>query len=305
LILCLGLSPAWQHTLFFERFVFGEVNRAKRGVWCASGKVVNTAVALASLGVEHRMITFVGGHPETAFRENLAEANVSSELISVGSSTRVCTTLLVERNPTTELVEECGPLTADEVASFEAKTLRATEAAGAIVIAGSIPKGTDSSIWRRILERCSVPAVLDVRGSELLEALQAKPLLVKPNREELAATLNWDLTTDDDVLQAGRELCELGAKWVLVTHGTGPAILAGIDGGFRVHGVKVKTANPIGCGDTLAAAIAWRVTLGDGVPDAVRWGMAAAAANAETELPARFAPGRVEELVSSVKIEAL
>lgn len=305
MILCAGLSPAWQHTLFFERFEFGEVNRAKRGVWCASGKVVNTAVALASLGARHRMITVVGGQPEQAFRRDLETTGVQAELISVGSSTRVCTTLLVEGKPTTELVEECGPLTLDEVASFEEKTPQEVESATALVVAGSIPKGTDPSIWRRILERCSAPAILDIRGPELLQALQAKPLLVKPNREELATTLNRTLRTEEDVVRAGRELCGLGAKWVLVTHGTEPAVLVGAEEAYRIHGVKVKAVNPIGCGDTLAAAIAWRVSVGDVIPEAVRWGVAAAAANAETELPARFVRGRVEKLVGQVRIEAV
>lgn len=303
MILCAGLSPAWQHTLFFDHVKFGEVNRAKKGVWCASGKVVNTAAALASLGVKHRMLTVVGGWPTQEFRRSLASTGISSGLITVQSETRVCTTLVAGGSPTTELVEECGPLADGEVENFRSVARAEAGLASALVIAGSIPKGTDVRLWQRVLEQVHIPAVLDFRGPELLEALAAKPLLVKPNREELGATVGRTLTSEQEVIEAGKEICGRGAQWVLVTHATEPAVLVGPDGVNKVHGVAVKTVNPIGCGDTLAATIAWRLVEGDAVPEAVRWGVAAAASNAETELPARFRRERVEELFAKVLIE--
>jgi 1-phosphofructokinase family hexose kinase len=305
LILCAGLSPAWQHTLFFDRFDFGEVNRAKKGVWCASGKVVNTAAALASLDVEHRMATVVGSDwADAAFRRDLSATGVRFGLsTSVQSSIRICTTLLVNGQPTTELVEECGPLADGEIALFRSHLIEYLNLASAIVISGSMPKGTDVRLWAEVLKATSAPAVLDIRGPELLEALAAKPLLVKPNREELAATVGRPLTSENEVIEAANEIRCRGTQWVLVTDGAKPAVLAGSDGAIRVHGVSVKTINPIGCGDTLAATFAWRVVEGDAVVDAVRWGVAAAAANAESELPARFRRERVEELLGSVHIE--
>jgi tagatose 6-phosphate kinase len=302
-ILCAGLSPAWQHTLFFDRFEFGEVNRARKGVWCASGKVVNAAAALASLGVKHRMLSIVGGWTEETFRRDLEASGVEGESISVQAPTRVCTTMLVNGQPTTELVEECGPLSSDEIAEFESRLIEQLKSATALVIAGSIPKGTDVRLWRRVLEQTSGPAVLDFRGPELLEALGATPLLVKPNREELGATVGRTLASEQKVIEAAKEICCRGAQWVLITHGNEPALLVGQERVVRVHAVSVQPLNPIGCGDTLAATIAWRVSEGDGVPEAVRWGIAAAAANAETELPARFRRARFEELLSQVGVE--
>jgi len=306
LILCVGLSPAWQQTLFFNEFAFGEVNRARRAVWCASGKVVNVAAALASLDVRHRMVTVVGSDwADRAFQRNLAATGVHVGLIGVQSSIRICTTLLVNGQPTTELVEECGPLLDEEVAVFRTPVIEEARFASAIVIAGSMPKGTDVRLWRSILEATHIPAVLDIRGPELREALATNPLLVKPNRHELAATVERPLTTEQDVIEAASELQRGGAQWVLITDGAAPALLVGGEGAFRVRGAAVKAVNPIGCGDTLAATIAWRATLGDAIPEAVRWGVAAAAANAETELPARFSRQRAEQLLPAVRVESL
>jgi len=301
-ILCAGLSPAWQHTLHFSRFEQGEVNRAKSSSWCASGKAVNVASAFASLGVEHRLLTVVGGWPELAFRNELEAVGVKSDLIRIESGTRVCTTLLTAGGPTTELVEECGPISEAELQEFEAGHHSNAKAAQVIVIAGSISKCVDSTLWRRMLERTTTPAILDIRGEELLEALVTKPLLVKPNRKELASTLGRALNDELDVIQAAEELRTRGAHWVLITDGARPALLVG-EKSYRVHSSQVKAVNPIGCGDTLAAGIAWRISTGESMPEAVRWGVAAAAANAETELPARFHRERVQELVGCVRIE--
>jgi tagatose 6-phosphate kinase len=332
-ILAAGLSPAWQHTLFFTSLEFGEVNRAVHSTWCASGKVVNVAAALACLGAEHRMLTVVGGWPEEAFRKDVAASRIDAELISVRTATRVCATLIVKDGPTTELVEECGSIsdefleafeslshvffqsegsTATEVSTrkisersaFEAAFAKTAGSAKAVVVSGSTPKRFEKDFWRRLLANVKAPSILDIRGQELLEALSTKPLLVKPNREELAATVGRPLTDEAEVIHAAEEIRSRGAQWVLVTDGTKPAILMG-DETFRVHSTTVKTINPIGCGDSLAAGIAWRVSLGDAVPEAVRCGVAAAAANAETELPARFSGQRVEELASEIVVERI
>jgi tagatose 6-phosphate kinase len=333
MILAAGLSPAWQHTLFFKSLEIGEVNRAVHSTWCASGKVVNVAAALASLGAEHRMLTVVGGWPEEAFRKDVAASRIHADLISVRTATRVCTTLIVKDGPTTELVEECGSISDEflqafesfsddlfqgegstaaavstrkisERSAFEAAFAKTASSAKAVVVSGSTPKRFEKDFWRTLLVNVKAPCILDIRGEELLEALSAKPLLVKPNREELAATVGRPLSDEAAVIRAAEEIRGRGAQWVLVTDGTKPAILVG-DETFRIHSTTVMTVNPIGCGDSLAAGIAWRVSLGDAVPEAVRWGVAAAAANAETELPARFSRHHVDELVSEIVMERI
>ena len=52
MILAAGLTPAWQQILSFDQFTLGEVNRARRSVWCGSGKVLNVGCALRQLGSE-------------------------------------------------------------------------------------------------------------------------------------------------------------------------------------------------------------------------------------------------------------
>ena len=61
MILCAGLTPAWQQILVFESFRVGEVNRAREVIWCASGKVFNAGIAAHHLGGPSLTLATVGG----------------------------------------------------------------------------------------------------------------------------------------------------------------------------------------------------------------------------------------------------
>ena len=58
IILAAGLTPAWQRTMVFDVFHPGGVNRASEVHECASGKVLNVAMALQALGAETRSVSF-------------------------------------------------------------------------------------------------------------------------------------------------------------------------------------------------------------------------------------------------------
>jgi len=72
MILTAGLTPAWQQVLLFDSFTPGEVNRARQVHWCASGKVLNAARALHSLGGPSKALAPVGGTPGQESRRDFA-----------------------------------------------------------------------------------------------------------------------------------------------------------------------------------------------------------------------------------------
>jgi sugar/nucleoside kinase (ribokinase family) len=63
--------------------------------------------------------------------------------------------------------------------------------------------------------------------------------------------------------------------------------------------------NPIGCGDCLAAGIAWGLYQGREPLASIALGMAAAAENLPALLPARINPARVEPLASTIRAERI
>ncbi|MBI3467649.1 MAG: hypothetical protein HY000_31965 [Planctomycetes bacterium] len=93
----------------------------------------------------------------------------------------------------------------------------------------------------------------------------------------------------------------MGAQWVVVTHGKQSVWASGPEGLFQAQPPEIDDViNPIGSGDCLAAGLAWRLAQGDSVPEALGWGIAAAAENARQLLPARLDLQRVSELRAAV-----
>lgn len=305
MILAAGLSPAWQQIVCLPELRPGEVNRAREVHWCASGKVLNVGLALASLGAAQCTLSPLGGAAGQAIAQEFAASGVNARWLQTDSPTRVCTTLLSQADGrATEIVENARPLRSAEVQAFADAFAEQARAASFVVWTGSQPPGVPVEFVRDLLGAVRIPALLDIRGPELHAALSCRPLLVKPNREELAATCGRTLTTEADVLAAAHEVQERGAEWVLISQGGGVALLVGPHERFRVHSLRVeRVVNPIACGDCLAAGIAWGLSLGESLPVAVQLGVAAAAANAAALLPARLDPQQVRVASRRVELE--
>jgi len=311
MILTAGLSPAWQHTLEFDVLAKGEVNRARTSVWSAAGKVVNAARVVHRLalhagdGPQGCAFTLLGGPTGGRMREALAAEGLDVEAVPAAADTRVCTTVIGRADGSvTELVEDAPPLSGDELRAFLVRFRTFAGGAAAILLTGSLPTGTPPDYARSLLEGLTAPLLLDIRGPELLAVLPLRPLLAKPNREELSRTVGRPLPDEAALRRAMRELAELGARWVLVTQGREPVWLLGEGRYYRIRPPAVEALNPIGSGDCLAGAMAWAIARGRSPLEAARLGVAAAAVNVTTLLPGQIDPAAVERTLAAVRVEA-
>lgn len=307
MILASGLTPAWQHILRFDHLRLGHVNRAAETHWCASGKVCNTGIALAQLGAECRLLTPLGDEVMERIWRELTSLGVQPSLINAQQPTRVCTTLIDSAGGTvTELVENARPLPSWCLMEFDHEYAQLAPQAELVVLSGSLPAETPVTLYRDLLAVTPGRVVLDARGPELLAALEYKPFVIKPNREELALTVGRKLGDESSLLAAMRELNDRGAQWVVVTEGARAVWVSSTDGVHRLQPLAVeRVVNPIGCGDCLAAGLAWSLSQGHDVLQAVRIGIAAAAQNAEQLLPGRINAQRTLELAERVDCQAV
>lgn len=301
MILAAGLTPAWQRIMAFDAFRVGEVNRAAETHACASGKVLNVGLALARLGAPSLTLAPLGGDAFEWVEREFSELGARRRWIRTASPTRTCTTILDRSSGrTTELVENAAPLSDEELSEFALAFRELGGQAKIVTLSGSAPAGAPADYYRDLLR--SLPrnsekprAIVDARGAELIAALDAQPFLVKPNYDELASTLGRTFLDEIEMLAAMRELHRRGAEWVVVTRGAGRVwATRGIEW-IRFDPPPIdRVMNPIGCGDCLAAGLAWRLLAGDDVPRAIEFGLAAAAQNAAELLPARLDPDRLQ-----------
>jgi len=314
-ILAAGLSPAWQQILVFDQFTRGEVNRAVETCACASGKVINVGLALKALGAKSKTLSVLGGRSGKLIEEELAAFEVPARWVHDPATTRTCTTI-IERSTgeITELVENAAMIESHSCDAFVEALREEAWSAKWIVLSGSLPpiagRSSNRTLYREMLEaighgpteqtRPSSRVLLDARGPEMVECLACRPFLVKPNREELAATVGRHLPDEATLIEAMREINARGAEWVLVTHGAKEVWLSSSAELWRFTPPKIEVVNAIGCGDCLTAGLAAALAESHDLPAAVRYGIAAAGENAGQLLPARLNPQRVRELSERV-----
>jgi tagatose 6-phosphate kinase len=148
-------------------------------------------------------------------------------------------------------------------------------------------------------------SVVDAQGLPLVEALAAQPGLVKPNRQELAATVQRSLSSESEIVAAMHEVRKRGAVRVVVTSGKAAALALQDEQVWRIQPPSISAVNPIGSGDAFTAALVWRLVQKENLGEACRWAAAAGAANALSAMPGELDRDDVERLVNEVKLEKL
>lgn len=302
-VLSLGLTPAWQRTLLFDRFETGAVNRARHAFQSAAGKAVNVGLALALLGERSVVLGFNGGVTGRLLAADMRRRGVPPDFVRLAAETRTCTTILVPGGAETELVEEAPPLTERDLGRFTRKALRHLASCRALAISGTLPPAVrDESFYAPFAAaaaRRGLPWVIDSHRGALLATLPHRPLVAKLNRAELEATCNVCCRAPAALKRAAARLTAGGARWVLVTDGPRPALLLADDGrAWRLQPARLaRTVNPVGSGDCVTAGMLHALLRGRPPPAAARFGLACGSANAAALLPADFPPAAVRRLM--------
>ncbi len=306
MILCIGTTPACQRVMTFNRVVPDAVNRAVNTHDGVAGKSVNVAKVLQALGEPVVATGFLGGDRGREVEQALTGRGITVDFVAVQSRTRQCITLLDQStSAVTELVEESKPVPVDAYEDLIKKIEHYAPSCRAMVMSGTITPGGPTDFYRRcthLAHTAKAIPVVDAQGLVLLQALEARPGVVKPNRTELAATVNRALSDDSSVIDAMRELNTRGAQRVVVT--AGQAAVLAFDGQsvWRVDSPSIQAVNPIGSGDAFTAGLVWRLAAGDHLGEACRWGAAAGAANALTLMAGEVDKREVERLVERIVV---
>lgn len=316
----LGLNPAWQKTLRFDRFMPGQVNRAMFSSALASGKGINVARTLRTLGAAPVVVQFIGGSTGADVVEYLDAEELSHESQSIRGTTRICTTLLSDSDRSmTELIEPSPEVAPEELDALAVRLLDVESDALGVAISGTTPEGVPESFYGDVIRRMRTMAwvVLDAsRG--VAQALSAGPHLLKVNRAELR-----DISDCDDLEAGARKLLmRHPIMGVAVTDGAAAATLVLRDRTVGYHLPQlVDVVSPLGAGDAatgslLSGLIGWSRSCGlrpdaavehvgfsEAVSNAFLRALATASASCMSEKPAVFDPGAVAEIEKEITVQ--
>lgn len=290
-ILTVCLNPVIQNTLVFSSVQLDQVNRAVQHRVDASGKGVNVTRVLTQLGQPCVHLTHAGGDNRDWFLTLCKADGLDIRWVDSGADIRICTTMIdLSAGTATELVQEARSVTPDTEPDFMKLFDIVLPDCGMLVVSGTKASGYSDRIIPWMVQRAfqfGIPAVLDIKGRDLLESLPWRPLLVKPNIHEALAT--WPMKTPTDETEAVRAHIAAVAADLKVRYGTDLVVTRGKESiWFTESGepaeepsVPAQSINPIGSGDSFTAGIAHVMVNGGNLREAVQEGARLGARNAE------------------------
>jgi 1-phosphofructokinase/tagatose 6-phosphate kinase len=298
------LNPVIQKTLVYENLAKGEVNRTSNSRIDASGKGINVARVLTQSGREAIHLTQLGGPTRDWFLALCSADGVRVSWVESGSEIRFCTTLIDGADGTaTELVEEAKPVQAGTELRIHDEFDRLLPAVRAVILSGTKAAGLSPRTMSELAKSAAAAGkslILDIKGDDLASCLPFRPLVAKPNLEELLQTYAPDEIgafrsgeLDNDrivgfVSDIGSDYWRKYGSHLVVTRGAKATLYWDGSGLREYQGPIVKALNPIGSGDSFTAGLAASLVEGAAIAEAVAEGARLGALNAE-----RLKPGSI------------
>lgn len=260
----------------------GDVNRATGEDCVLGGKGINVSGVLAELGCKSVALGFVAGETGAWLERGLAAQGIDTDFIHLDNGmTRINVKIKAEQE--TEL-NGAGPnIPESAMQQLEAK-LDALVDGDVLILAGSIPSSLAQTTYERLLARLQdkgILAVVDATRDLLVNVLQYRPFLIKPNNHELGEIVGRKLGSDAEIVAAARTLQVKGARNVLVSMAGDGALLLDEHGDtHRIGTPKGKVVNSVGAGDSMVAGFVAGYLQSGSYDTALRLGTACGSATA-------------------------
>ena len=156
-----------------------------------------------------------------------------------------------------------------------------------LVLAGSIPPSLPDSLYSDILKRLSgrdIMFVVDATRDLLMNVLEYRPFLIKPNNHELGEIFDAALNTREEVVPYAEKLVKKGARNVLVSMAGEGAVLVSESGEIiKSPAPKGKVINSVGAGDSMVAGFIAGWHESQSAEHAFKLGVASGSASAFSE----------------------
>ena len=285
MIYTVTFNPSLDYIVSVEDFKLGITNRTSSELMLPGGKGINVSTVLGNLGIENTALGFAAGFTGEEIIRQVEHMGIRSDFIMVPDGiSRI--NLKLKSIDGTE-INGCGPEISEAAVAELMEKLEVLGEEDVLVLAGSIPSSMPDDIYRRILKRLQgrgVTAVVDATKDLLLNVLEYRPFLVKPNNHELGEIFDVELGTRSEVISYAGKLKERGAQNVLVSMAGEGAVLVAADGKvYEAPAPEGVLINGVGAGDSMVAGFMAGYMEKEDYEYAFHMGLAAGSASAFSE----------------------
>lgn len=280
MILTVGMSPCVDVTVRLNKFALGKTNVAGEKIVTYAGKANNVALGVSRLGGAAFVTGFMYNENGSLFEKALDKEGIPFSFIWNPGRVRENYKFIDGKGVLTEVNEEGREVAGEKLRDLLDFVRVQAAKSEAAVISGGAPKGTPASFYKDLVTAAKGAKIVaaDTYGDRLKAALEAGVDLIKPNLDELSATLGGEFSARNEQLAGARALAKAGAKYVLLSLGGEGSILTDGEETYYAEGVRVAVESTVGAGDAMLAAAT--KSLAEGLPLAEILRRAAAAGTA-------------------------
>lgn len=321
-LITVTLNPAVDTAYQLDVLKVGESTRTKNPLKSAGGKGLNVSRVAKLLGEDVVATGFLGGSNGAFIRQQLQQLGVADEFIQVQGETRQCLSFVDRDKMQTEVLEEGPCITEDEVKLFKEKISRLLKDACSytesscvpvaerpvLAISGSLPKGCASGLYQWILKeayQADIKVIFDTSGQALMDCLEYRPYMIKPNLQELEQILGNKCRNEDEIWIAMEKIREKGIEIVIVSDGENGSLVLFGHMQYKVSTAKVDTKSAVGSGDSFIAGFATGMVRGYSLEQQLRLASACGAANAMEEKTGCVDVDIVKEIYHQITVKRI
>ena len=282
-IVTLTMNPAIDESASVDYVVSETKLRCGPARYDAGGGGINVARAATRLK-GHALAVYVAGGPAGELLDRLLDGEGVPRLsLPIAGWTRRNLNVREEATGRQYRFVFPGPALAEAEWRRVLDALKALSPRPAFLVAsGSLPPGVPEDFYARAAEVArglDARFLLDSSGKPLAQALERGVFLIKPSLREFGQLVGNTATEEPELIRAARGLIGAGrCEIVVLSLGGGGALWVSGTGSGRLLAPSVPVASSVGAGDTLVAGIAVSLVRGSPLADAVRFGVASAAA---------------------------
>lgn len=251
----LNLNPSIDYFVTIDEFSLNKTNYSIKENILLGGKGSNIGVLLNNFNVESVMHGFIGGFVGEFIKVELSKLTyVRSEMIDTEMLSRINIKLNYEGE--TE-INGAGKVIPESFIKKLEKGLNNLGTKDILVMSGKVANGMSYSWYKKIAEqmnRQDVDFIIDVNDRVILEILKYKPLLLKPNKDELINIFSHqgDLN-DNNLIYYGNELIQRGAQHVIISIGSEGSFFFFKDKIYKSKNIEGVVQSAVGAGDSMIA----------------------------------------------------
>ena len=286
MIYTVTFNPSLDYIVSVPNFELGKTNRTVYEQMLAGGKGINVTTVLRNLGIDSTALGFVAGFTGDELIRRMNEMGLRNDFIRIGNGFSRINLKLKDVDGTE--INGMGPVIDQAGQDALMDKLKALKEGDTLVLAGSIPESMPGTIYSNILEALQgrgIRFVVDATKDLLLNVLQYRPFLIKPNHHEIGEIFGVKLETRESVVPYAKKLQEMGAVNVLVSMSGMGAVL--LDENGQVHALpapKGELVNAVGAGDSMVAGFLTGWEEKHEYEHAFRMGVATGSASAFSDL---------------------